>query len=96
MIRLPSADNPEVSVIVLLDGAAEMGERCLRAIATADDAVPCETVILLNDPDPALEDLVRRSTTGGRVISVAGELRTGGGLEPRRRGREGPAPGDPP
>jgi GT2 family glycosyltransferase len=68
MIRLPSADNPEVSVIVLLDGAAEMGERCLRAIATADDAIPCETVILLNDPDPALENLVRRSTTGGRVI----------------------------
>lgn len=68
MIRLPSADNPEVSLIVLLDGAAEMGERCLRAIAATDDAVPCETVILLNDPDSALEDLVRGSTTGGRVV----------------------------
>jgi GT2 family glycosyltransferase len=68
MIRLPAADNPEVSVIVLLDGAAEMGERCLRAIAATDDAIPCETVVLLNDPDPALEDLVRRSTEGGWVI----------------------------
>lgn len=68
MIRLPSAENPEVSLIVLLDGAAEMGERCLRAIAAADDSVPCETVILLNDPDSALEDLVRKSTTGGQVI----------------------------
>jgi GT2 family glycosyltransferase len=68
MICLPSADDPAVSLIVLLDGEAEMGERCLRAIAAADDAVPCETVVLLNDPDPALEDLVRRSTTGARVI----------------------------
>ena len=68
MIRLPSADDPAVSVIVLLDGAVEMGERCLRAVAAADDAVPFETVILLNDPDPALEDLVRNGTTGARVV----------------------------
>jgi GT2 family glycosyltransferase len=68
MIRLPSAADPEVSLIVLLDGAAEMAERCLRAIAAADDAIPCETVVLLNDPDPALEDLVRKATTGGQVI----------------------------
>lgn len=68
MIHLPTAADPAVSLIVLLDGAAEMGERCLRAIAAADDAVPCETVVLLNDPDPALEDLVRKATTGGQVI----------------------------
>jgi GT2 family glycosyltransferase len=68
VIRLPSAADPAVSLIVLLDGAAEMGERCLRSVAACDDAVPCETVILLNDPDPALEDLVRRSTTGAQVI----------------------------
>ena len=68
MIRLPSAADPAVSLIVLLDGAAEMGECCLRSIAATDDAVPCETVILLNDPDPALEDLVRRSTMGAQVI----------------------------
>jgi len=55
-------------VIVLLDGAVELGERCLRAIAAADDAVPFETVVLLNDPDPALEKLVRKGTTGGRVV----------------------------
>ncbi|HEX7058282.1 MAG TPA: glycosyltransferase [Solirubrobacterales bacterium] len=68
MIRLPSADDPAVSLIVLLDGAVEMAERCLKAIAATDDAVPSETVILLNDPDPALEDLVRKGTTGGHVI----------------------------
>ena len=68
MIRLPSADDPAVSVMVLLDGAVEMGERCLRAVAAADDAVPFETVILLNDPDPALEDLVRKGTTGAKVV----------------------------
>lgn len=68
VIRLPSAADPAVSLIVLLDGAAEMAERCLRAIAAAEDAVPCETVVLLNDPDPALEHLVRKATTGGRVI----------------------------
>jgi GT2 family glycosyltransferase len=68
MIRLPSADAPAVSLIVLLDGAAEMAERCLKAIAAADDAVPCETVLLLNAPDPALENLVREGTTGGQVI----------------------------
>jgi GT2 family glycosyltransferase len=68
MIRLPSAADPEVSLIVLLDGAVEMAERCLRAIAAADDSVPCETVLLLNDPDPALENLVRRGTTGGQTI----------------------------
>jgi hypothetical protein len=68
VIRLPAAENPEVSLLVLLDGAAEMGERCLRAIAAADDSVPCETVILLNDPDPALETMVRKSTTGGQVV----------------------------
>lgn len=68
MIRLPSAPDPAVSVIVLLDGAAEMAERCLRAVAAADGAVPFETVVLLNDPDEDLETLVRGSTTGGRVI----------------------------
>lgn len=68
MIRLPSAPDPVVSLIVLLDGAAELGERCLRAIAAAEDGVPCETVILLNAPDAPLERLVRRSTTGGRVV----------------------------
>lgn len=68
MIRLPSAADPAVSLIVLLDGAAEMAERCLTAIAAGDDAVPCETVILLNDPDPTLEDLVRRGTTGARTV----------------------------
>jgi GT2 family glycosyltransferase len=68
MIRLPSAANPAVSLIVLLDGAAEMAERCLTAVAGGDDAVPCETVILLNDPDPTLEDLVRRGTTGARTV----------------------------
>jgi GT2 family glycosyltransferase len=68
VIRLPSAAEPAVSLIVLLDGAAEMAERCLRAIAAADDAVPCETVLLLNEPDAALEDLVRKATTGAQVI----------------------------
>ena len=68
VIRLPSAVDPAVSLIVLLDGAVEMAERCLRAIAAADDSVPCETVVLLNDPDLALEGLVRRETTGGEVI----------------------------
>jgi len=68
MIRLPSAADPEVSVIILLDGSVEMAERCLRAIAAAGDTVPFETVVLLNDPDPELEDLVRSGTTGGRMI----------------------------
>ena len=68
MIRLPSAGDPAVSVIVLLDGAVEMGERCLRAVANADDSVPFETVILLNDPDPALESFVRTGTRGAKVV----------------------------
>lgn len=68
MLRLPSVDDPAVSLIVLLDGAAEMAESCLRAIAATDDSIPCETVLLLNDPDPALEDLVRKGTTGGKVV----------------------------
>lgn len=68
MIRLPSAADPAVSVIVLLDGAAELGERCLRAIAAAEDSVPFETVVLLNKPDPPLEELVRKGTSGGKVI----------------------------
>jgi GT2 family glycosyltransferase len=68
VIRLPSAADPAVSLIVLLDGAAEMAERCLRALAAADDSVPCETVMLLNDPDPELESLVRKGTSGGEAI----------------------------
>lgn len=68
MIRLPAAADPDVSVIVLLDGAVELGERCLRAIAAAGDAVPFETVVLLNKPDASLEELVRKGTTGGKVI----------------------------
>jgi GT2 family glycosyltransferase len=68
VIRLPSAADPDVSVIVLLDGAVEMAESCLRALAAADDSVPCETVILLNDPDAALEDLVRKGTTGAEAV----------------------------
>lgn len=54
-------------MIVLLDGTAEMGERCLRAIADGDDSVPAETILLLNDPDPALESLAR-STSGAKLV----------------------------
>ncbi|HMI80831.1 MAG TPA: glycosyltransferase, partial [Solirubrobacterales bacterium] len=69
VIRLPAARDPEVSAIVLLDGAAELAERCLRALAAADGDVACETIVLLNDPDEELEQLVRRSTTGARAIA---------------------------
>ena len=68
MIRLPSAADPDVSVIVLLDGAVEMAESCLRAIAAGGDSVPSETVIVLNDPDTSLEDLVRKGTTGAEIV----------------------------
>jgi GT2 family glycosyltransferase len=68
VIRLPSATDPDVSVMVLLDGAVEMAESCLRALAAGDDSVPCETVIVLNDPEAPLEDLVRKGTTGAEVV----------------------------
>ena len=69
MISLPAADDPAVSVIVLLDGAAAMAERCLHAIAAAHDpAIPCETVLFLNDPDDELASLVGERTSGARVI----------------------------
>ncbi len=68
VIRLPAAEDPAVSVIALLDGEAEMAERCLRAIAAAAPPVATETVLLLNDPDPELEDLVRKGTSGARVV----------------------------
>jgi GT2 family glycosyltransferase len=69
VIRLPAASDPEVSVIVLLDGAVELAERCLRALADSDPGVPCEVVILLNDPDEELERFVRESTVGAQAIA---------------------------
>jgi GT2 family glycosyltransferase len=68
VIRLPRADDPEVSVIVLLDGAVEMAERGLRALAAADDSVASEVVIVLNDPDPELERLARSGTSGATIV----------------------------
>ena len=68
MIELPTPDDPAVSVIVLLDGAVELAERCLTALAACEEAVPFETVILLNDPSPELESFVRESSRGGRVV----------------------------
>ncbi|MDQ2630821.1 MAG: glycosyltransferase [Actinomycetota bacterium] len=68
MIRLPAPDDPAVSVIVLLDGAVGLAERCLTALAACEESVPFETVILLNDPDPELESFVRESVSGGRVV----------------------------
>lgn len=56
-------------MIVLLDGATEMAERCLSALAASEPGVACEIVILLNDPDEELEGFVRGSTSGGRVIA---------------------------
>jgi GT2 family glycosyltransferase len=79
MIRLPAASDPEVSVIVLLDGAVEMAERGLRALAESEPEVPCETVVLLNEPDEELEDFVRRSTSGGKVILCKGNAGPGVG-----------------
>jgi GT2 family glycosyltransferase len=69
VIRLPAAKDPEVSVIVLLDGAVELAERALQALAAGDPGVPAETVILLNDPDEELERFVRGSTSGGLVVA---------------------------
>ncbi|HEX5982598.1 MAG TPA: glycosyltransferase [Solirubrobacterales bacterium] len=68
MIRLPAASDPEVSVIVLLDGAVELAERALRALAASDPGVATEVVLLLNDPGEELEEFVRGSTTGGKVV----------------------------
>jgi N-acetylglucosaminyl-diphospho-decaprenol L-rhamnosyltransferase len=68
MIELPTPDDPSVSVIVLLDGAVGLAERCLAALAACEGSVPFETVILLNDPAPELEDFVRGATRGGRVV----------------------------
>lgn len=68
MIRLPRADDPEVSVIVLLDGAVEMAERGLQALAAAEDSVASEVVIVLNDPDPELERLARSGTSGATIV----------------------------
>jgi GT2 family glycosyltransferase len=68
-IVLPGAAEPEVSIVVLLDGSAAMAERCLRAIGAADDrSIACETVLVLNRPGPELEALVRDGTTGARLI----------------------------
>jgi GT2 family glycosyltransferase len=68
MIELPTPDDPAVSVIVLLDGAVGLAERCLAALAACEESVPFETVILLNDPAPELEEFVRGATRGGRVV----------------------------
>lgn len=79
MIELPAADDPAVSVIVLLDGAVEMAERSLTALADCDDDVPFEVVVLLNDPSPELEGFVRGSTRGGRVVLCRGNAGPGVG-----------------
>jgi GT2 family glycosyltransferase len=68
MIELAAPEDPAVSVIVLLDGAVEMAERCLTALARCEQSVPFETVLLLNDPSPELESFVKRSTRGGRTV----------------------------
>jgi GT2 family glycosyltransferase len=68
MIDLPAPAEPEVSVIVLLDGAVGLAERCLTALAACEQGVAFETVVLLNDPDPELERFVRDGTRGARVV----------------------------
>jgi GT2 family glycosyltransferase len=68
MIELAAPQDPAVSVIVLLDGTAELAERCLTALAACEDGIPFETVIVLNAPGPELEAFVRGSTRGGRVV----------------------------
>jgi GT2 family glycosyltransferase len=68
VIELPAAADPAVSVIVLLDGAVEMAERCLGALAAHGEEVATETVVVLNDPDPELERFARRSTRGARLV----------------------------
>lgn len=79
MIELPATEHPEVSVIVLLDGAVEMAERCLTALAACDEDVPFEVVVLLNDPGPELESFVRGSTRGGRIVLCRGNAGPGVG-----------------
>lgn len=79
MIELPAAEDPAVSVIVLLDGAVEMAERCLTALAASDESIPFEVVVLLNDPGPELESFVRGSTRGGRVVLCRGNAGPGVG-----------------
>src|SRR3954452_3478398 len=64
MIELAAPEDPAVSVIVLLDGAVEMAERCLAALAACEHSLPFETVVVLNAPSPELEAFVRDSTRG--------------------------------
>jgi GT2 family glycosyltransferase len=79
MIELPTTGDPQVSVIVLLDGAVEMAERCLAALGACDDSVPFEAILLLNDPSPELEGFVRGSTRGGRIVLCRGNAGPGVG-----------------
>lgn len=79
-IELPSADDPLVSVVVLLTREAELAERCLRAISNGCERdVPTEVVLVLNAPDEDTIALVEQRVTGGRTVSSPVNTGTGPG-----------------
>jgi GT2 family glycosyltransferase len=90
VIELAAPENPAVSVIVLLDGAVELAERCLLALAACEDSVPFETVLFLNAPDAELEAFVRDSTRGGRVVLCRANAGPGAGWNLGAEAARGP------
>ena len=68
-VQLPSADEPVVSVVVLLTRQPEFAERCLRAIARAhDSAIATEVVLVMNACDDETRALVEERTAGARLV----------------------------
>ena len=79
-VALPAANEPAVSIVVLLTDSLALARECLEAIAAAhDDAVPTEVVAILNAVGPAVERLVGEEITGARLVRSAVNLGTAAG-----------------
>jgi O-antigen biosynthesis protein len=67
MIRLPQAERPLVSVIVVTFGGWDLVERALRALAD-HTSLPFETIVVDNGSPDGTGDRVREEVTGARVL----------------------------
>src|SRR5947209_3908595 len=69
-IELPRSASPRVSVIIPASSKLDLLHACLRSVARfGPRGIPFETIVVLNEADPVLEEGLRQSVTGVDMIS---------------------------
>lgn len=79
-VPLPASSDPTASIVVLATRDHDRLRACLQAISqAASDAIPSETLVVLNDVDPSMRATAVDGTIGARIVETSVNVGTATG-----------------